>query len=295
MTAENLLQFLQHPQNLRRVSYQELKTLALEYPYSTHIHQLLLLKSKLSDQKDFSADLARAAASSPDRNHLRQLLLEFEHELQRTAQPREDFFELKPPAEVEELLAGIRATQEPSSREDTPPLLTFEAPRHPEILSHEPSHPEVSDDNPATENPIEKAAEIAKSFPNEEVQGSVPEPLDKTAFRSWNHHQRQMAFRPPRPTATDIHSVRQISPTPEAEPVSGSTPGDEPPVENSGNLHHLAEVSIEERQEVASETLAALLARQGNIQKAIEMYERLILKFPEKSTFFAAQIENLKK
>lgn len=43
-----------------------------------------------------------------------------------------------------------------------------------------------------------------------------------------------------------------------------------------------------------SETIAVLYANQGNKQKAIEVYENLILKFPEKSSFFAVQIENLK-
>lgn len=52
--------------------------------------------------------------------------------------------------------------------------------------------------------------------------------------------------------------------------------------------------SIVEHDEVASETLAEILAGQGYAHKAIEMYERLKLVFPEKSAFFAAKIENLK-
>lgn len=46
-------------------------------------------------------------------------------------------------------------------------------------------------------------------------------------------------------------------------------------------------------QEVASETLADLLARQGYTDRAIGMYESLMLKFPEKSSFFAAKIKAL--
>lgn len=47
--------------------------------------------------------------------------------------------------------------------------------------------------------------------------------------------------------------------------------------------------------DIISETIAILYAQQGNIVKAIEVYEKLIQKFPEKSGFFATQIENLKK
>lgn len=44
-----------------------------------------------------------------------------------------------------------------------------------------------------------------------------------------------------------------------------------------------------------SETLAKIYTAQGNYPRAIEAYEKLILKIPEKKSFFALQIEKLKK
>jgi len=52
--------------------------------------------------------------------------------------------------------------------------------------------------------------------------------------------------------------------------------------------------SNQDDEEIVSETLAELFIRQGNIPKAIKIYERLSLLFPEKSVYFAGLIEKLK-
>lgn len=56
----------------------------------------------------------------------------------------------------------------------------------------------------------------------------------------------------------------------------------------------IIESSLTLKEEVISETLAKLLARQGHKQEAISMYEKLMLKFPEKGSTFATAIEKLK-
>lgn len=58
-------------------------------------------------------------------------------------------------------------------------------------------------------------------------------------------------------------------------------------------MHQLAIKSLVQDDDLVSETLADLLAWQGNKTKAIEMYRKLILQFPEKSSYFATKIEKI--
>lgn len=59
-------------------------------------------------------------------------------------------------------------------------------------------------------------------------------------------------------------------------------------------LQKLIDHSIIEKEEVVTETYADLVADQGHVDKAIELYEKLKLKIPEKSSYFARKIEELK-
>lgn len=61
------------------------------------------------------------------------------------------------------------------------------------------------------------------------------------------------------------------------------------------NVFEMAVNSITAKEELISESMAAVYALQGKKEKAMEMYKKLSLQNPEKSAYFAKKIETLQK
>ncbi|TDS13860.1 hypothetical protein [Sphingobacterium paludis] len=69
----------------------------------------------------------------------------------------------------------------------------------------------------------------------------------------------------------------------------------QPPPADQLNMENKARKSSEEQFTLVTETLANIYASQGMYVKAIEVYKKLILKFPEKKSYFATQIKGLEE
>lgn len=120
MNAENFAQYLKNPSQLYQISYQELKSLVLQYPYCLNLHYLLLLKSKMDQHKDLNPNLEKTAAYSINRKFLYKQLKAQEQDVAEAESftINEDFLELK----------DLSIIEEPASNGETSDSLSMEVP-----------------------------------------------------------------------------------------------------------------------------------------------------------------------
>lgn len=105
MNAENFHEYLKNPSLLYQANYQELKSLVVQYPYSSNLRLLLLLKSLIDNHKDFDRNLVLASLYSIDRTKLFEQVNKYEHALPglENVVIAEDYLELKDLSTIEDV------------------------------------------------------------------------------------------------------------------------------------------------------------------------------------------------
>ena len=308
MHAEQFVELLNSPARLYRLPYAELESLVLEYPYAQNLRLLLFAKSWLEGRPDAENLLQKASLYSTDRRALytfvQQLSILLLQSAQSPAVPREeDILELRPlpiRLEIEGNAPSKPDTSERQAREGGPQEIPLRkrksAPAPPDqqeirqklealLADSFPARKEEEREKPSFAHTEDFPAHMLRKKQKEEGQATALgptesiAPLPKSRFASW----REAAEREKTFTQRLNDLYQQLF-------ASNAPATNAPETEMPESAAH----SILDHEGLASETYAEILVRQGDFQTAIEVYRRLILKFPEKTTFFAVQIEKLK-
>lgn len=299
MTQERFLKLLSNPDLLASISYEELKTLALTHPFAHNLRYLLAIKAGQDNHPDFARNLASAAAYSLDRSRLFTLIAPKKIVPQPVALEEEELvLELKPIETVQRELESripVARTGEPATAAEASlqaPVVekNIETP-----LDKQPAL-DLSGSDALQQAPVER--EIENTLPDMEktdmpdtggMEEKITTVLDFPTFGVWASQFNPPVLKPASPEKPKETPLQGEEKSPEPAPgqvteeVTAPTP------------QMLAEKSVTENKAIVSETLAKLYLQQGYREKAIDMYERLCLAFPDKSAYFAAQIDKLKK
>lgn len=285
MTQERFSRLIEDPELLRTISYEELKTLALAYPYTHNLWYFLAIRSRQTNHPDAEKNITTAAVYSLDRSQLFRLVAP-QMITPQAVWAEEEVLELKP---VETLKKKLENT---SSVQQTQPA------RLEMVIERTTVKPEVQE----AENMDQHNNQHTQALSGEIEQDTVPSESAYQTYEDWYNSFSVPLLRVRETVETAVASEEkkvvnvsdEDNEDPEKEEITHTRKSQDIP-QGTGIAQMLAERSVSENKDVISETLARLFARQGYREKAIHMYERLILTFPEKSSYFAAEIDKLKK
>lgn len=272
MTGTDFLRLLEQPRLLYELPTSELQQLAVRFPYSSNLRLLLLLKVHLEGHPDEATYLARCAAATFDRASVYDALKEIDALPEEGVEMDGDVLELK---ELDDLMLDVLPEQvdeqAPLAEELPQPVSEFVSGWEEESLSAEEADADVWDHM------------LAQAENEEDVNPEGdPQPVEEEALPSASLPSQEQPVSPGYGTLQErLARIR------ERQRTTGFN--------EKEDVNRIARRSLVAQEEVASETLAKLLIKQGQYQNAIKMYQRLILLYPEKKTTFAGLIKELKE
>ena len=316
MDKTAIISCLEDIQLLSQQPVAELQDITNRYPYFLPARLLLLKKLHSEGSFEFESQLKLASIQSVNRKRIYELI--YQEQIQETIQSIE-LIDSKPTAEEKEVpiqpsVVAPKEEKNESTEEISIPLTqlstidnyklqnkpTTSTPQEEKQLENS----EVKSSNNELEKEILQYAisysiekevmddiEEQKRMESEEVTESISEENTVHTFTDWLKTLENSSNKKGQNTKKQRSASDLIDSFIKSEPQITKPTKDESELFTPSNMSKL---SIVENKEFVTETLAKIYEKQGNYPKAIQAYEKLSLKFPEKKFYFADQIKKLK-
>lgn len=296
MNKAEFLDIINKPTAINKEQQAELRDIVKEYPYFQTAHLLLAKSLHNSNDHSFDKQLKVAALYASSRKVLYDLINMVHVEQEIVPAPKE----------------GIK---DPETIVDDPDIKEAESKTEiPELHSEENVTSEIRSEIPENSSEtIESAAEIRGTEKEENAEAKpVFNANEKHSLAEWAALLKGNKIERSRSEKEEIHTdkVAEIQDSKEEKPEDLNTetsqafpdviekfievnPSISRPKAEFYNPVNMARLSVEEDENLVSETLAKINIKQGNYKKAIRIYEKLCLIYPDKMPYFATQIKNL--
>lgn len=259
-------------------NYNELDSLVHQYPYSSTLQVLRALAAKQEDRIDLSSALEKAAISIQDRKKLYQYIvkdslatrvqkLEIQEAEHAEAFPVEATRMYSESEENDKTIkSSVSAEKEKQSEDST--------------ISSKPLEEEIMREAVMHLGEIESQNSLSSINSNEDDKVEADESFKKSAPTSFGSWLLSLdSEKKPKSETLDKGLIDKfIQESPQISPVKAAF----------FSPSQVGKMSLMEDETFVTETLARIYERQGDYKKAARAYRNLMLKYPEKSSYFAA-------
>ncbi len=314
MNREEFIQLMNHPELLDKSSVDEMRELVDEFPYFQSGHLLFLKNLHLLDNIRFPSQLKVSAAHITDREVLYHLLHEKRPEttpVEKESEPKTVTPDTHQEPSREEPMILIDEDQEiiHQELEEIDPKRETKVAEEGSISSPTISSSMVNDllnfeysvdsEEPSPPDEKEPADEEEKQVKGEQESQGKPVVSNITiterfSFAAWLDLVQEKTIHDEMETPA-VSSARDKTKDELIDKFLSSDPKIISSEEPDEEQEDISVPSVTEDDGLISDTLARIYVKQGYYSKAIFAYEKLSLKFPEKSSYFASQIEKIQQ
>ena len=285
MQKEQFREYLHNPGSFKNASLSELEELTREFPWFSSAAIIFLHCSNIQNDPDFSSLLKKLSIHIPNRKVLHTLIQS------AAPPPRENNDPIMEDSESEVLHSRIQGIFDPPLNEsyvnDIQSLNPVKSVLEDESLldfsysgqKAEFANPERKDTG--IDRPVVTQNE---ELSDEEKLKVIPEEKEK----NFDHWISKLSSE----TETEDNSFKKYE---IIESFISSDPGVIRADKETWLHGDVSKGSAEENEGFITDTLAKIYVKQGLYNKAIYAYEKLCLKYPEKSIYFVTQIEEIKR